>query len=306
MSSAYSINAVRGLGTILKKEGYQTAFFHGGLNGTMGFDKFCQMVGIENYYGRNEFDNDTYYDGGWGIFDEEFFQFTAEQVNAFEKPFFAVLFSLSSHDPYPMPGRYSNTFFPGDNKVLRSIAYTDYSLKKFFETVQEMDWYENTLFVICPDHISTLGEEESQFIQNRIPIVYYCSSDTILRGTYSGVTQQLDIFPSILDYLGFSNSFVSFGKSIFREDYRFAVSKSGVNFQVIDSALFIDFDGEKTIQVQNHLNDSLFEQNILKQGNNIHDDLESVTKAYLQNYYYRLNNNLLADTLYLHSLINNN
>lgn len=302
VSSAYSTNIIRGLGAILKDEGYQTAFFHGGLNGTMAFDKFCQMAGIDLYFGRSEFDNDDYFDGSWGIFDEEFFKFTAEKVNLFEKPFFAVLFSLSSHDPYPIPERYSDKFFPGDKKVLRSIAYTDYSLRKFFETAKKMDWFDNTLFVICPDHISTLLKEEPYLIKNRIPIVYYCHSDTMLRGAYENITQQLDIYPSILDYLGYSKYFTSFGKSIFSDEYFFTVCKAGVNFQIIDSSLYMDFDGEKALQMQYHKNDSLFGVNLLKRETDIQNNLEMTTKAYLQNYFYRLNNNLLADTLYLNSL----
>ncbi|MGD2033518.1 MAG: LTA synthase family protein [Bacteroidales bacterium] len=305
VSSAYSINIIRGLGDIFSDEGYETAFFHGGMNGTMGFDKFCQMTGIDHYYGRSEFNDDNYYDGAWGIYDEEFFQFTAKQVNRFEKPFFAVLFSLSSHDPYPIPERYKKDFFPKENKVLRSIAYTDHSLNKFFETARNSEWFDSTLFVICPDHVSMSLEEESYLITNRIPMIYYCSSDTSLTGTYPQVTQQLDIFPSILSYLGYPKSFVSFGNSIFEENYRFSVSKSGVNYQAIDSSLCIHFDGEKIIQISGHRSDSLFLQDNMKSGGPVYDHLGTVTKAYLQNYFFRLNNNLLADTFRLGSLPDN-
>lgn len=304
VSSAYSTNIVRGLGEILKEEGYQTAFFHGGLNGTMGFDKYCLMAGIDLYFGRTEFDNDAYYDGAWGIYDEEFLQYTAEKVDEFEEPFFTVLFTLSSHDPYPIPEKYEKEFFPGDNKVLRSIAYTDYSLERFFETAKKMDWFENTLFILCPDHISSLPNEKTGYIQNRIPLVYYCSSDTLLKGEYTLVTQQLDIYPSVLDYLGYSRSFTSFGSSIFREGYKFVVSKPGVNFQFIDSVGYIDFDGENSVQFQSHTYDSLFGDS-LPDSNHFYA-LESVSRAFLQNYYYRLNKNLLADTLLLLNSRGNN
>jgi len=300
VSSAYSVNTIRGIGSILKDEGYITAFFHGGMNGTMGFDKFCQMAGIDMYYGRSEFNNEEYFDGAWGIYDEEFFQFTAEKVNSLEQPFFSVLFSLSSHEPYPIPKRYRNEFFPKENKILRSISYTDYSLCKFFETVKKMEWYENTLFVICPDHVSSHLKDESKFIQNRIPIVYYCSADTSLTGIYNNITQQLDIVPSILDYLGYPKSFVSFGESIFRDEYKFTVSKSGVNYQVIDSAFIMNFDGKKAIQVQSHFMDSLIDNNLIQHSEESYENLEILTKAYLQNYFYRLNKNLLADTLPLY------
>ncbi len=303
VSSAYSTNILRGLGEILKEEGYQTAFFHGGLNGTMGFDKYCQMAGIEHYYGRTEFDNDEYFDGAWGIYDEEFLQFTAEKLDEFEEPFFTVLFTLSSHDPYTIPKKYKDDFFPDGNKVLRSVAYTDYALKKFFETAQDMDWFENTLFILCPDHISSFSNEKTDYIQNRIPIVYYCKADTLMKGEYKAVTQQLDIFPSVLDYLKYSKSFMAFGKSIFRKEYKFVVSKSGVNFQLIDSAIYLDFDGEKSIRAQYHINDSLY-GNALPDSN-FYFPLENISKAFLQNYYYRLNKNLLADTLLLDSRGNN-
>jgi phosphoglycerol transferase MdoB-like AlkP superfamily enzyme len=220
-------------------------------------------------------------------------------VNSFKEPFFTVLFSLSSHEPYPIPERYENKLFPEENKLLRSVAYTDYSLQKFFDTVKNMEWFDNTLFVLCPDHISTHLEDESYFIQNRIPIIYYCNSDSTLSGVYNDITQQLDIFPSILDYLGYSRSFVSFGESIYRDGYKFAVSKTGVNFQVIDTSLLMVFDGINVIETRTHSMDSLLDED-QKQSEMQYKNLEMLTKAYLQNYYFRLNKNRLADTLSLY------
>ncbi|MFZ4463611.1 MAG: LTA synthase family protein, partial [Bacteroidales bacterium] len=57
-SSPYVNNKLNGLGSELGKRTYKTAFFHGGNNGTMRFDLFVQSVGIQMYFGRNEYDND--------------------------------------------------------------------------------------------------------------------------------------------------------------------------------------------------------------------------------------------------------
>ena len=41
--------------SILKKQDYNSSFFHGGKNGTMNFDGYASAVGFEKYVGLNEF-----------------------------------------------------------------------------------------------------------------------------------------------------------------------------------------------------------------------------------------------------------
>jgi len=50
------------------------------------------------------------------------------------------------------------TFIFGFNdgiwSIEKSLMYADYSLKKFFETIADMDWFDNTLFILVADHTS--------------------------------------------------------------------------------------------------------------------------------------------------------
>jgi len=300
VGSAYSVNALRGLPHILKEEGYSTSFYHGGKNGTMGFDMFCKSVGIESYFGRTEYNNETDFDGAWGIWDEEFFQYMAKSLSHTNEPFLSVLYTLTSHEPYPIPEKYKDKFFPGEPKILRTIAYTDYALRRFFKTASTMKWFNNTLFVICPDHTSLVLKKKykNSLAKMAIPIIYYCPSDNSLKGNMPKITQQLDIMPSVLDYLNYNRSYISYGKSIFESCYRFSVSYNDVNFQVIDPSYCMLFDGEKIIKVNRYNHDSL---SLLKLPPNYQSKelkkTETHLKAYLQNYYFRLNNNLLADTI---------
>lgn len=300
IGSAYSINHLRGLTNILKENGYSTSFFHGGSNGTMGFDMFCKSVGVDSYYGRNEYNNEIDYDGAWGIWDEEFLQYFAKKLDETREPFLTTAFTLTSHDPYPLPEKYTDKFFPGYPKILRTIAYTDFALRRFFKTASAMKWFKNTLFVICPDHTSVVIDEKyyNDITNVSIPIVYYCPSDSSLRGNYTGITQHLDIMPSVLDYLNYNKAYVSYGRSIFEKGYRFSVSSNGIHYQMIDSSNFILFDGEKVAYSGNY---SVVDSNsyINLNFNDINDKngMEVILKAYLNDYYYRLNNNLLADTI---------
>ena len=47
ITSPYSTHTFDNLASLLKRKNYSTAFFHGGNNGTMGFDHFIRNAGFE-------------------------------------------------------------------------------------------------------------------------------------------------------------------------------------------------------------------------------------------------------------------
>jgi phosphoglycerol transferase MdoB-like AlkP superfamily enzyme len=306
ITSLYSTNKLEGLAGILRSEGYHTSFFHGGQNGTMGFDYFCKSAGIEEYYGENEYPSREDRDGTWGIYDEEFLQFFADKLNYFKKPFMSVVFTLSSHEPYPIPEKYKNKFNRSKEKILNSIAYTDYSLKQFFETASRSNWFTNTLFVICADHTSCPIEKQygTQIGKYKIPVIYYHPGDTSIRGISHEVTQQIDIFPSVLDYLHYNKKFIAFGYSVFSEEQpKFWFCHNSGIYYIADSAYFLIFDGFEGIELYNYKTDSLLQTNIISEKPEISEFLEKNLKAILENYQYRKEKNLIADTVRLSTLV---
>jgi len=145
--SERSGNTINSLASLLAVQGYQSAFYHGAPNGSMGFDAFTKIAGFQNYYGRNEYGNDDDFDGIWGIWDEPFMQYFARGMNTMKEPFFTTLFSVSSHHPYELPEKYKGKFPEGRIPLNKCIRYTDHSLQKFFDTARKMPWYKNPLFV---------------------------------------------------------------------------------------------------------------------------------------------------------------
>src|SRR5690606_31537909 len=132
--SIYSSNETSSLAKLLSEKGYETAFFHGAPNGSMGFSAYTKLAGFQKYYGKSEYGNDADYDGIWGICDEPFMQFMAQELNTFKEPFFSALFTLSSHHPFKVPEKYIDTFPKGPLPVQEPIGYTDLALRNFFET----------------------------------------------------------------------------------------------------------------------------------------------------------------------------
>jgi len=298
IGSIYSVNKINSLSSLLKQKGYHTSFFHGGKNGTMGFNDFCRAAEIDNYYGEYEYPDKSAYDGSWGIYDEEFFQFFAQKLNTFKRPFFSVFFSLSSHPPYAIPAKYKDKFPKGEIKILESVAYTDYSLRQFFSAVSSMPWYNNTLFVICADHtsVSYFDDYKTSLGRLSIPIIYFHPTDISFKGKCLLPTQQIDIMPTIFDYLNYPDKFIAFGESIYNHSNHFCCIFNNDIYQIIDSSYCLQFNGEKPIALYNYKNDILLTKNIIHEEIEKTKYLEDHCKAMLQSFTSRLVINKLTDT----------
>jgi phosphoglycerol transferase MdoB-like AlkP superfamily enzyme len=215
----YALNRVEGLGNALKKAGYHTSFFHGAPDGSMGLDGMSRHFGFEHYYGKEEFGDNSQYDGYWGIWDEPFLQFFARTLDSFPQPFASAVFTLSSHHPFVIPKEYEGVFPRGSLPVHRCIGYADHALKRFFETAKESLWYENTLFVLVADHgtFSLINPQYQTDIESMaIPVVYHDPAGILVEKgrLYDRYTQQIDIMPTVLDMLDHPYSFFAFGRSI--------------------------------------------------------------------------------------------
>ena len=61
-SSPYPKQKIESLVSTLESQGYDTSFFHGAPNGSMGFLGFGNILGYDHYYGKTEFNNDAEFD----------------------------------------------------------------------------------------------------------------------------------------------------------------------------------------------------------------------------------------------------
>ncbi len=243
ISSLYSSDQLSSLAHLLKPEGYTSAFFHGGNDGTMGFDNFVKSIGYEHYYGRQEYNNDKDFDGQWGIFDHKFFAFFGRRLTKIKQPFIASIFSLSAHHPYTLPPGFNGKFPKGKLPIQECMAYSDFALQQFFKYAKKQDWYQNTLFVITADHTSEVADKDFNNPAGRyaIPIVYFMPTDS-LQGHFVLTTQQIDIMPSVLDYLHYPKSFYSLGNSIFSDERRTSISFRNGIYQLIEGDSLIQFN----------------------------------------------------------------
>lgn len=293
ITSRYGGNEINSLASLLKNEGYSTAFFHGGTNGTMGFDAFAKLAGYDHYYGRTEYNNEKDYDGNWGIWDEEYLQYTVSQTNKCQQPFLNTLFTLTSHHPYPVPEKYKGKFKEGPLPIEKSIGYSDYSLRRFFESARKTDWFKNTLFVLVADHT---GISNDPFFTNRIgnyaiPIIYYHPNSN-LKGMDSTITQQIDIMPTVLDYLNYSKPYFAFGTSVFDSTAcHYALTFNNETYQYVENFYSTEFSSTKKADLYYYKKDSFLFEDISTKEKQVLKKMEQRGKAIVQTYQQAIINN---------------
>ena len=296
-TTAYASNDINSIATYLKPHGYRSAFFHGAPNGSIGIQAFINNAGFDQYYGLDEYPNKADFDGTWAIWDEEYLQYMTTCLDTIPEPFVSAVFTSTSHHPFLYPERYKGKFKTGPHPMYECIGYTDYALKRFFETAKTKDWYKNTLFVITADHTTIITNPE--YLNSRgiyeIPIMFYHPSDSTLTGVSNVMMQQIDILPSVLSYLGFKDDYFAFGKDIFNtiDAENYVINYCPDGYQIYKDCLLLQFDGEKVISVFDMKNDRMLANNKIGEYS-AQDSMEMKLKAFIQQYMNRMRKNKIC------------
>lgn len=294
-----SMNKVSGIAGELSKEGYYTAFFHGAENGSMGFQAFARSTGFKDYFGRTEYDQDKRFDadkdfdGTWAIWDEPFLQFYGTKMSEMKEPFMTAVFTASSHHPFAVPEEYKNVYKEeGNNPIHKCIRYTDHALQRFFEYASKQPWYKNTLFVFTSDHTNQSDHPEYQTDLGLFgaPILFFDPSGEIKSGRSNSIAQQIDIMPTVLNYLGYKNKYVAFGQDLLStpSGKTWAVNYCNGIYQYIKGCYILQFDGKKVKAMYNFHKDILLKNNIANKGIKEEKQMEKELKAIIQSYMQRM------------------
>lgn len=295
-SSPYPKQKTESLVSTLKSEGYATSFFHGAPNGSMGFLGYANILGFDHYYGKTEYNNDDDFDGVWGIWDEPFFQYFNNTISKEKQPFMATLFSVTSHEPYQVPAKYKGKFPKGDVNIHQCIGYTDFALKQFFASAKKQTWFTNTIFVFVGDHGNTIFYDEYKKEMNKNAVammIYKPNSDLV--GESKEYAQQIDLYPTILDLMGYNKPFRSWGRSLVgdKKVKPFVVRYSANLYQFMSGNYICTFDGNKVVGFYAKKDKDL-KHNLISKRNAEMDMIEIKCKATIQDYMARVMDKKLA------------
>ncbi len=295
--SHYANNQINGLATLLKKKGYYSAFFHGAPNGSMGFDSFTKVAGFDDYFGLNQYPNKADFDGIWGVWDEPFFQFFAGKLDTFKQPFLAAIFSVSSHHPFKVPEKYTGKFKKGPAPILEVIGYSDFALREMFKKMSASPWFKNTLFVITADHTNESVHKEFQnnFGAYCVPIIFY-KPGSDLKGRKKRIAQQIDIMPTVLNYLNYDEEYIAFGNNLLDDSYEsFAFNTANSTYHLYMKDHILEMIDTKTVGFYDYKKDIFLENNLIGKDPELQLPMEEKLKAIIQTYNSRLiDNNMVV------------
>jgi phosphoglycerol transferase MdoB-like AlkP superfamily enzyme len=231
----------------LQRAGYATSFIYGGDIGFANMESYLTLAGFDSITDEDEFDSDLN-DSKWGVADQYVFTKMLSELDTTHTPFFKVMLSLSSHEPFEVP---METVIKGvgeSSLYLNSCYYTDKSLGEFINQAKQKPWWKNTLVVITADHghrFPDLRElkDKSRF---KIPMLWLGGVVTTPGVRINTFANQPDIAKTLLTQLQIQpQADFSFSKNILaRNNNPFAVYVFNNGFGYVSTSYesIYDFD----------------------------------------------------------------
>lgn len=292
-SSNYSTNQFNSLATVLGEKGYHSVFYHGAKRGSMNLDSFSKLAGFDEYKGMEDYPNvKDHFDGHWGIFDEPYLDYFHSELNQLKQPFLASVFTLSSHHPYVVPDSLKEVLPEGKLPIHQSVAYTDQALRKWMNKVSGEPWFENTLFVITADHTGPSSDSwyAGRIGMYRIPILFFepGKSGSIKE---TGI-DQMDIFPMVLERIGFQGKIFSFGRKTGESKY--TVQYLNGLYQILDNEYLLLHDGESVRGLFNFKSDPGLKKDLVVYSPEVAKRMEKELSSILTAYFNSLTQNKMT------------
>ena len=213
--------SVKSLVKILNRHNYYTSYYFGGQLNYGNMKSFLVTNKFDKLVERDDIEEDLPA-GKLGIHDEYMFDYFESELEKMPQPFFANIFTLSSHSPYDFPGERPFKTFKLEGDFVNSVHYTDKSMKTFFDKARKSKYWDNTLFIVLADHShnSPLNHQLQSFEYHKIPLLLLGGAlKQEFRGTQNNkLCSNVDITSTILNQLNIDASDFKWSKNIFNPD----------------------------------------------------------------------------------------
>jgi len=196
----------------LRREGYATSFYYGGDLNFTNTASYLYGTGFD----RLTWQKDLHFDAPtskWGYADDVVIDAFTDHVlaeAASQRPFFAAMLTLSSHEPFDVP------FAKFDDPMLNAMAFTDACLGRFVERVQQTPVWKDLLVILIADHAYPYpyGIANSDALRHRIPMLWLGGAvrRPAVVETYGS---QSDLAATLLAQLGIAHGDFLFSRDLF-------------------------------------------------------------------------------------------
>jgi phosphoglycerol transferase MdoB-like AlkP superfamily enzyme len=209
---------------ILKKNGYESAFYYGGNAQFDNMSTFLRKEGVARIMDEPTFGAGYQTMPGvngftWGYGDKELFRhFLAVNSPTDTQPKLQVLLTVSTHDPFRIneqerylkkaEQRFAALNLTPDQQRDRqnyryqfaSILYTDDALRAFFAAYRKRPDFNRTIFLITGDHRMPEIPMTTKLDRYHVPLIVY-SPLLKRRATFRSLSTHFDVAPTLLAFL---------------------------------------------------------------------------------------------------------
>lgn len=238
---------------ILIENGYHSSFWYGGEINFANFNSFVIGSGFKTIITKSDFDPKEY-NSKWGVHDHVMFKALEDSLKTVKEPFFSLVLTLSSHEPFDVP---METVFEGNDNMTKyknSVYYSDKALGQFLDWSREQDWWKNTLIVLVADHCGRVSEDQPVVTPEmfRIPMVWTGGALSSKGEVVSKIGSEGDIPITILNQMGLPGNF-PFSKDLLSDkskSFAFYVFNEGFGFVTDSSSVAYDHKAGKMVRME--------------------------------------------------------
>lgn len=234
----------------LEKEGYHSSYTYGGELEFANIKSYLVNAGFQELVSKYSFSTSER-TTSWGVHDHIVLNRFYNDIKTEHQPFFATIFTLSSHEPYDVP---MAPHFKGDDETTlfkNSFYYTDSAVGNFIEKIKKETWWQNTLVVIVADHGHPLpghdpNDRPSKF---HIPLIF-TGGALKLKGIVKNIGSQTDIVTTVLHQLDIPANNFKWGKDLLDSSawqFAFYSFNNGFGFVTLSGTVTIDNVSKKEI-----------------------------------------------------------
>ncbi len=205
------------INTELKRQGYHTSFLFGGQLSYGNIRSYLYFNGFDQILEGRDFDS-SIPQCKLGVADEYLYARQLEELAQAKEPFFAAMFTLSSHSPYDIPMKEVLHWGDKEKSYINSVYYADKCIHDFIQKAKTTSWYDSTLFVFVSDHghNSPKNWVSYQPEYRKIPLLFY---GEVIKPAYRGkidslAAAQTDLAATLLGQLGIAADRYKYSKNL--------------------------------------------------------------------------------------------
>ena len=226
----------------LRRAGYDTHYYYGGDINFTKMKSYLINAGFERLTSKSDFTHKEQRTAQWGVCDSIVLKSVADEIATWDlsagQPHLIGCLTLSSHEPWDVPGQYLE--MPEEN----AFHYLDRCLRRFVSQLRQLPQWDNLLVIFIPDHgTGTYGLDETSPLKMHIPFLWTGGAIKEAR-KIDVLCNQTDLAATLLGQLGLPHDDFRFSRDVLSETYTrpFAYHTFNNGFSLVDSTRFTAYD----------------------------------------------------------------